>query len=71
MFGAMLGATGAVPNLSNGAGSPISSGATSGTGDQTQSIGFTGGNINFGGGTNNQLLIIGVVAVAALYLLKK
>ncbi|BBN80451.1 hypothetical protein PA25_04360 [Pseudoalteromonas sp. A25] len=70
MFGAMLGATGAMPSLTNGAGSPISSGATSGTGDQTQSIGFTGGNINFGG-DNNQLLIIGAVAFAALYLLKK
>ncbi len=71
MVGAMLGATGAVPNLTNGAGSPISSSASSRTGDQTQSIGFTGGNINFGGSGNNQLLIIGVVAVAAWYLLKK
>ncbi|PHI38843.1 hypothetical protein CBQ28_02205 [Pseudoalteromonas sp. GCY] len=71
MFGAMLGATGAIPGMTNGAGSPISSGATSGTGDQMQRIGFQGGNINFGGGTNNQFLIIGAVAIAALFLLKK
>jgi len=48
-----------------------SSAASSGTGDQAANIGFQGGAINFGSGTNNQLLIIGAVALVALYLFKK
>ncbi|MEI5638063.1 MULTISPECIES: hypothetical protein [unclassified Pseudoalteromonas] len=72
MLGGLLGATGAVPNLQNGAGSPISSGATSGTGDQSQKIGFHGGSVNFGnGGGNNQLLIIGGFVLLGIYLLNK
>ncbi|MBQ4860343.1 hypothetical protein J8L98_01395 [Pseudoalteromonas sp. MMG013] len=66
----MMAATG-IPGFSNGAQSPISSSASSATGDQTQNIGFTGHGVTFGGGSNNQLLIIGGLALAALFLLKK
>lgn len=72
MVGALLGATGAMPNLTNGPNSPITAGpATSGVGDQSQSIGFQGGNINFGGGGNNQLLIVGLLVLAGAYLLNR
>lgn len=69
----MLANMGSVPPITNGAGSPINAGssATSGTGDQTQNIGFTGGSVNFGGGTNNQLLILAGVVLVGLYLFKK
>ncbi|MEJ6474651.1 hypothetical protein [Pseudoalteromonas piscicida] len=72
MIGGLLGATGAMPNLTNGPNSPISAGpATSGVGDQSQSIGFHGGSVNFGGGGNNQLLIIGALVLAGAYLLTR
>ena len=45
--------------------------ASSGTGDQAANVGFQGGAVNFGSNGNNTLLIVGVVALAALYLLKK
>ncbi|WP_417437541.1 hypothetical protein [Idiomarina abyssalis] len=48
-----------------------SSAASSGTGDQAANIGFQGGSVNFGSSNNNQILIIGAIALAALFLLKK
>lgn len=48
-----------------------SSAASSGTGDQAANVGFQGGSITFGSSNNNQLLIIGAVALVALFLLKK
>ena len=45
--------------------------ASSGTGDQAGNIGFQGGAINFGSSNNNQLLIIGGIALLAVFLLKK
>ncbi len=48
-----------------------SSAASSGTGDQAANIGFQGGSINFGSSNNNQLMIIGAVALLALFLFKK
>lgn len=48
-----------------------SSAASSGTGDQNNQTGFTGGAINFGSDSNNQLLIIGGIALLALFLMKK
>lgn len=45
--------------------------ASSGTGDQAANVGFTGGGINFGSSNNNQILIIGGIALIALFLLKK
>lgn len=48
-----------------------SSAASSGTGDQSASIGFQGGSVNFGSSNNNQLLILGAVALVALFLFKK
>lgn len=71
MMPLMGAAMGGMPNLTNGAGSPISSSASSSTGDQTQHIGFTGGGVSFGSNNNNQLLIIGGIALVALFLLKK
>lgn len=44
--------------------------ASSGTGDQAANIGFQGGSINFGSSNNNQLLIIGGIAILALFLFK-
>ncbi|MBU76120.1 MAG: hypothetical protein CMK63_03900 [Pseudoalteromonadaceae bacterium] len=57
--------------FTSGGGMSNSSAASSGTGDQAANVGFQGGNINFGSSNNNQLLIIGAVALFALYLLKK
>ncbi|RZD19844.1 hypothetical protein [Pseudoalteromonas sp. MEBiC 03485] len=48
-----------------------SSAASSGTGDQKANIGFQGGSINFGSSNNNQLMIIGAIAIAAILLFKK
>jgi len=48
-----------------------SSAASSGTGDQAANVGFQGGSISFGSSNNNQLLIIGAVALVALFLFKK
>lgn len=48
-----------------------SSAASSGTGDQKSNIGFQGGSINFGSSNNNQLMIIGAIAIAAILLFKK
>ncbi|MBO7928000.1 hypothetical protein J5X91_17300 [Pseudoalteromonas sp. K222D] len=48
-----------------------SSSAASGTGDQAANIGFAGGAINFGSSNNNQIMIIGAVALIALFLFKK
>ncbi|WKD24046.1 MULTISPECIES: hypothetical protein [Pseudoalteromonas] len=48
-----------------------SSAASSGTGDQAANIGFQGGAVNFGSNNNNQLLILGAIALAALFLFKK
>ncbi|WP_180961362.1 hypothetical protein [Pseudoalteromonas sp. MelDa3] len=48
-----------------------SSAASSGTGDQAANVGFHGGSINFGSSNNNQLLIIGGVALLAFFLFKK
>lgn len=48
-----------------------SSAASSGTGDQAANIGFQGGSVSFGSSNNNQILIIGAIALAALFLLKK
>lgn len=66
MWGALLGAaTGAGGGA--GAGLPSSS-ASSSTGEQTQNIGFTGGNISFGTSNNNQLLILGGLMLVGLFM---
>ncbi|MEI8606654.1 hypothetical protein [Pseudoalteromonas sp. B160] len=57
--------------LTSGGGMSNSSAASSGTGDQSANIGFQGGAINFGSNNNNQLLILGAIALAALFLFKK
>jgi hypothetical protein len=52
-----------------------SSAASSGTGDQANNAAFQGGNINFGmgsgaGGSSN-LILMGLLALGAFWLLKK
>lgn len=69
-MGAVAG-LGGMGGMTNGAGSPISSSASAETGDQTLSQRFQGGNLSFGGGTNNQLLILGGIAVVGLYLMTR
>ncbi|MFK3865170.1 hypothetical protein [Pseudoalteromonas rhizosphaerae] len=62
---------GGLGSLTGGGGLSSSSSAASGTGDQAANIGFQGGAVNFGSNNNNQILIIGAIALAALFLLKK
>jgi hypothetical protein len=70
MIGALLGAGPAMPAMPN----PMAGmGATSSaaTGDQTQNIAFNPRGVSFGSDSNGTLLIVGVVVVAAFFLLKK
>lgn len=62
---------GGLTSLTGGGGLSSSSSAAAQTGEQKSSIGFTGGSVNFGQSNNNQILIIGAVALVALYLFKK
>ncbi|WP_063377771.1 hypothetical protein [Pseudoalteromonas luteoviolacea] len=62
---------GGMPDMGGMMGGLPSSSATSGTGDQTQNIGFTGQGVTFGGGGNTQLLIVGGVALALFFIFKK
>lgn len=60
---------GGMPSMSN------SSAASSGTGQQSNNAAFNGGNVNFGmgsgsGGSSNMILF-GLLALGALWLLKK
>jgi len=60
---------GGMPSMSN------SSAASSGTGDQANNAAFNGGNVSFGvgsgsGGSSNMLLL-GLLAVGAFWLLTK
>ncbi|MCP5005666.1 MAG: hypothetical protein GY941_17285 [Planctomycetes bacterium] len=57
--------------FTSGGGMSNSSAASAGTGEQNNQTGFTGGSINFGSDSNNQLLIIGGIALLALFLMKK
>tara|TARA_R110001606_G_scaffold253423_3_gene401175 strand:+ start:3689 stop:3871 length:183 start_codon:yes stop_codon:yes gene_type:complete len=57
--------------LGGGGGMSNQQSASSGTGEQGANVGFQGGSINFGSSNNNQILIIGAIALAALFLLKK
>lgn len=57
--------------FTSGGGMSNSSAASAGTGEQKNSIGFNSGAINFGSSNNNQLLIIGGVALLAFFLFKK
>ncbi|WP_247670957.1 hypothetical protein [Pseudoalteromonas sp. MMG005] len=76
MIGALLGAGPAMPAMPNpiaglGGLGPINGSSSAATGDQKQSIGFNAQGVSFGSDSNNTLLIVGVVVVAALFLLKK
>lgn len=58
---------GGMPSMSN------SSAASSGTGDQANNAAFNGGNVNFGmaSGGNSNLLLLGLLAVGAVWLFTK
>lgn len=60
---------GGLPPISGGHAGP----ATSGAGDyfSTVDTGFSGGNISFGGMDTEQLLVMGAIALVAVYLVSK
>ena len=68
-MGALMGMAGGASPM--GAMPSMASSSSASTGEQDQSGSFTGSGINFGTNGNNQLMIIGAVAIGLLLVMKR